>query len=134
MLSEYLAQKLLQASVADVSFASGTPLYLALLSAPGAASDTGTTIAAKEVAYGGYERVAVPAGAWGEPEGMAITNAEEIPLPKRTSGSAQVIGWALCDAAEGGNVHHVGITAALKIDEADPEPVIGAGLLRVVFA
>lgn len=134
MLSNYLAAKLLEASVANVAFASGSPLYLALLKAPGVAADTGATIAAKEVVYGGYERTAVPSTSWGEPEGQAITNSAQIALPVWTSGAAQVIGWALCDQAEQGHVHHIGITAALKIDEADPDPVIGVGLLRVVFA
>jgi hypothetical protein len=134
VLSDYLAAKLLEASVADSSFASGDPLYLALLSAPGTRSDTGTTLATKEVDYGGYGRVAVAASVWGEASGPAITNAEPIALAKRTSGQAQVVGWALCDAVTKGNVHHIGVTAAFVVDEADPEPEIGVGLLRVVFA
>lgn len=135
MLSDYLAAKLLEASVANVTYASGATLYLALLSAPGARSDTGATLQAKEAVYGGYARTAVPSSAWGEAQGPAITNAEEIPLPKCTSGAAQVVGWALCDGPESGaHVLHIGDTATLKIDLADPEPIIGVGLLRLVFA
>lgn len=134
MLSNYLAAKLLDASVRNVSFASGAQTFLALLSAPAVPSDTGTTLAAKEAAYGGYTRAEVASSVWEAASGPVIVNAELIALPKRTSGQAQIIAWALCDAATKGNVLHFGDTPAFVIDAADPEPSIGAGLLRIVFA
>jgi hypothetical protein len=135
VLSDYLAAKLLEASVANVAFASGSPLYLAALRVPGDRSDTGTSLGPKEAVYGGYKRVAVPSVAWNKAVGPVQTNAEDIALAKWTSGpTAQVVAWALCDALTAGNVHHLGDTAALLIDAEDPEPSIGAGLLRLVFA
>jgi hypothetical protein len=134
VLSNYLAAKLLEASVANASFASGAQTFLALLTAAGTPADTGTTLSTKEAAYGGYARAEVASSVWAEAEGPYIVNAEPIPLAKRTSGAAQIVAWAICDAVTKGNVLHLGDTATFIIDEADPEPIIGAGLLRVVFA
>jgi hypothetical protein len=111
----------------------GAPVFLALLGDRVTREDTGTTIAAKEVSYGGYERVEVDPLDWGAPSGSRISNVNPIALAECTSGQSQVLGWALCDAATDGEMLWYGVVTPFIIDLDDPTPILPAGQLVLAF-
>lgn len=129
--SHYLSGKLLESSAKAVGFSSGDPLYLALLSEPALASEDGTTLQAKEVVYGGYGRVAVPAASLSDPNEGLMWNVATIELPPLSSGQAAVRAWALLDDQDAGNLHWFGAVVGFIIDGDDPQPAIAPKMLRL---
>jgi hypothetical protein len=106
-------------------------VYLALCTATPDSTKTGSTIT--EISYTGpYARIAVTgafsaaaAGTAGNPATTANTGT--VTFANCTSGSATILGWALCDALTVGNMLHWGSTASTAISTTQTPPTVAIG-------
>jgi hypothetical protein len=132
-LSPYLSGGLLAASLGGPAFQFGDPPYLALVTAPVQATDLGSTL--QEPAYAGYERVALPWEGWTLDPSNTMALSPQIALPPYQSGpSAQIVGWAICDAPAAGDWGWSGLCTPFVIDVSDPAPTWSAGAILVNLA
>lgn len=128
-------QEFLRFSVRGVAPSLVAPLWLAILTQPANKNvDTGSTV--KEIAYIGYQRAPVEAGAWAEPDPHGqITNAVPIvfPTPVAVAEGEAGTGWALLTAKTGGQLRWCGETPQLLFTADDPV-ILPAGLLVLASA
>ena len=105
-ITDYLSNALLNHIFGGVDYVRPANVYIAALTAPAVNSDTGTTIAAKEATYTGYQRLQVANNSINFPvaSGRAKTNGAQFLFAEGTAGSSVVTDIAICDAAANGNV------------------------------
>lgn len=125
--SSFLANRLLEASVAKTPFSVASPTFLALLIAPATDESTGSTI--QEASYTGYGRIPLADSVWRAAASGVISNALTVTPLVCTAGSSTIIGWAICTASSGGEVLWHGVMPAIVIDTDDPAPPIGPDTL-----
>ena len=134
--SDYMELKVLDL-VGGVTFTAPATVHIALYTTavPSDAS-TGTTPAggAVEVTGGSYARVAVTNNATNFPAASAGSkaNGTVITFPVPTAAWGVVVGFAIVDAATGGNILYKGAISPNKtINNGDPAPSFASGALTI---
>lgn len=104
--STYLSRKLLDHSLAVAAYAMPEAVYLALFTN---ITGLGDGNLANEIAGGGYARQAVSfaAAVVDGAKGKSLSIAA-VEFPVATTDWGHMVGWAVMDAATGGNVLHFG--------------------------
>ena len=122
--SKYCSAKVLGHVFANTEFTKPTKVYLALFTVVPTATITGTELESsyevKSGTVGEYKRIEIPAASLGTaiegtPSEIKNSGAVIESSPAYTSGSATVIGFAVCDAATAGNVLMWGTTTSTTI-------------------
>ena len=135
-MSNYFENKLVDASLRGVAYTFPTTTYMALL----VASPDDATIST-EVAGGSYARVAISSNTtnWSGTQGAGSTttstgtngttsNNVPITFPAPTSSWGTIVGWALMDAATGGNALLQGmLSESVTVPSGSPAPSFPAG-------
>jgi hypothetical protein len=118
-------------TVLDSLFSSTT--YLALCTASPTDASTGATIT--EATYTGYARKAIAASDMGSASGGAITNVNAIVFDDCTSGTDDIVGWAICDASSTGtgNVLVWGTNTSVTISSTQTPATVAVGDLDVTL-
>ncbi len=100
MISNWLAQQLLNATLRGIAFTAPTTVYLALYTSNPTKADTGT-----EVSGGGYARQAVTMSAPTVIDGSyTVRNSADVPFPVATANWGTVSYFGIRTAATGGNL------------------------------
>jgi len=100
--SHYAANSALSRMFRNQAWTLPAAWYVALVSAPVAVTDTGSTLT--EPAGSAYARTSVGASPWTAVSGGAAQNNNLIQLPTPTGSWGTVVGMAVVDAASNGNV------------------------------
>lgn len=122
-ISTYLANKLLDHSLRNVSFTPPTAVYVALYTSDPTAADTGT-----EVSGGGYARQQVT---FNVASGGQITNNSDIIFPTATASWGTITHIGIRDAATGGNLLYFSTLSIPKTIDAGDQLKIPAGQLVI---
>lgn len=109
-VSTYLSHKLLDHVYGNTPFVTAGTLYLALYSSPLNSDGSGGT----ELSGGGYSRVVITNNTNNFPDtsGRLKSNGVKITFPNPTA-QWTVAGFAILDAATGGNVYQFGAVSAV---------------------
>lgn len=131
--SDYLEAALLNHVLGATAFTAPATVYVALYTAlPTDAAASGT-----EVSGGAYARVAVTNNTtnWPAATGTAPTtksNGTSITFPAPTANWGTIVGFAIKDAASGGNTLYWGsLTAAKVVSSGDAAPSFAVSALTV---
>ena len=103
--------------------------YVALTKTLPTAADTGSTIS--ETTYTNYARLLTHTADYTAITGQASSNVNPLSFAAPGTTGDTVNGWALCDAATGGNMLYYGPLAAVVIAASGTAPSIGAGGLTL---
>ncbi len=83
-----------------------------------------------EPSGGAYARVATAAATWNSASGGSTSNTNIITFPQATAGWGTIIGWALYDAASGGNMLvHGSLTTFITVSGGDTLQFPGSALV-----
>lgn len=122
-ISTYLANKLLDHSLRNVSYTPPATVYVALYKSDPTAADTGT-----EVSGGSYARQQVT---FNVASGGQITNNADIIFPTATASWGTVTHIGIRDAATGGNLLYFSALNISKTIDAGDQLKIPAGQLVI---
>lgn len=139
-MTNYLENKLVDHIFRATPYTVPTTLHVALFSAAPTDSAAGT-----EISGGSYARASVPASAianWNGTHGSTsgastgtnatCSNAALITFPSPTAIWGSVVGFAIMDAATGGNALFYGdLTIPKTVNNGDAAPTFAAGALTV---
>ncbi len=125
-ISTYLANKLLDHSLRNVSYTPPTAVYVALYKSNPTAADTGT-----EVSGGGYARRQIT---FNVSSSGQITNNADVVFPTATASWGTVTHVGIRDASSGGNLLYYMPLDVQKTIDAGDQLKIPAGQLAISMA
>jgi len=125
-ISTYLANKLLDHSLRNVSYTPPTAVYVALYKSNPTAADTGT-----EVSGGGYARQQIT---FNVSSSGQITNNADVVFPTATASWGTVTHVGIRDASSGGNLLYYMPLDVQKTIDAGDQLKIPAGQLAISMA
>lgn len=125
-ISTYLANKLLDHTLRNVSYTPPTAVYVALYKSNPTAADTGT-----EVSGGGYARQQITFNASSSGQ---ITNNADVVFPTATASWGTVTHVGIRDASSGGNLLYYMPLDVQKTIDAGDQLKIPAGMLTISMA
>lgn len=125
-ISNYLENKLIDATLRGVTYTSPTTVYLALFVA-----DPGETGSGTEVTGGGYVRKAITFSA---PVDGVSANSNEVLYPVATANWGTVTHIGIFDALTAGNELYYGILTNSKSIQTNDQLKVNAGDITVTLA
>lgn len=145
VLANYLENRLLDQIFRGQAYTFPSTLYVGLFTANPTANTAGT-----EVSGGSYARIGVATSltAWAGTQGAGTTatssgtgtsgttsNNAAIVFPAPTANWGSITGWAIFDAATGGNMLFYGsLSAAKSVNSGDAAPSFAASALQITFS
>ena len=122
-LSQYLENKLINATVGNVSYTTPATVYLALYSVPPTANTSGT-----ELSSNGYSRQTVT---FGSAANGSASSTNTVTFGPATANWSPIVGSAVTDASSGGNILYFAGIAAAQVVLNGSSLVLGTGNVTV---
>lgn len=125
-ISDYLENKLIDATLRGVAYTSPATVYLALFTSDPTDANTGV-----EVTGGTYARQPITFGA---ASNGASSNSADVMYPVATANWGTIVSVGVYDAATGGNLLYYGSLTTSKVIQTNDQLKVNAGDITVTLS
>lgn len=125
-ISDYLENKLIDATLRGVAYTSPATVYLALFTSDPTDANTGV-----EVTGGAYARQPIT---FGVASNGASSNSADVMYPVATANWGTIVSVGVYDAATGGNLLYYGSLTTSKVIQTNDQLKVNAGDITVTLS